>query len=57
MDYVRSMSQIAFTERYHKWCKKHCYNFSSDKAAEIYANTKDQIAVMLKDVLTKRLIR
>ena len=51
------MSQSAFTERYHKWCKRNGYNFSSDKAAEIHTSAKDQIAVMPKDDLTKRLIR
>lgn len=57
VDCVRGMSQTAFTERYRKWCKRHGYNFSSDKAAAIYAGAKDQIAVMPRDDLTKRLIR
>ena len=57
VDCVRGMSQAAFTERYRKWCKRNGYNFSSDKAAEIYASAKGQIAVMPKDDLTKRLIR
>lgn len=51
------MSQTAFTERYRKWCKRNRYNFSSDKAAEIYTGAKDQIAMIPKDDLTKRLIR
>ena len=57
VDCVRGMSQATFTERHRKWCKRNGYNFSSDKAAEIYAGAKDQIAVMPKDDLTKRLIR
>ena len=57
VDCVRGMSQASFTERYHKWCRRNGYNFSSDKAAEVYAGAKDQIAVMPKDDLTKRLIR
>jgi len=46
VDCVRSMSQAAFTERYRKWCKKHGYNFSGDKAAKIYAKTQDLIAML-----------
>ena len=57
VDCVRGMSLTAFTERYRKWCKRHGYHFSSDKAAEIHAGAKEQIAVMPKDDLTKRLIR
>ena len=57
VDCVRGMSQTAFTERYRKWCKRNRYNFSSDKAAEIYTGAKDQIAMIPKDDLTKRLIR
>ncbi len=57
VDCVRGMSQTAFTERYRKWCKRNGYNFSSDKAAEIHTSARDQIAVMPKDDLTKRLIR
>ena len=57
VDCVRGMSQAAFTERYRKWCKRNRYNFSSDKAAEIYTGAKDQIAMIPKDDLTKRLIR
>ena len=57
VDCVRGMSQTAFTERYRKWCKRNRYNFSSDKAAEIYTGAKDQIAMIPKDALTKRLIR
>ncbi len=57
LDCIRSMSQTAFTERYHKWCKRHGYNFSAGKAAEIYAGTQDQIAMLPKDPLTKQMIR
>ena len=37
VDCVRSLSEKKFTERYAAFCKKHHYNFSSAKAAEIYA--------------------
>ena len=42
------MSLAAFTERYRKWCKRNKYNFSSDKAAGIYAGVQDQIAMLPK---------
>lgn len=54
---VRSLSLNAFTQRYHKWCKRHGYSFSSAKAAEIHAASKEQIAILPKDSLTKMLIQ
>ena len=54
---IALVSEAVFTERYRKWCKRNRYNFSSDKAAEIYTGAKDQIAMIPKDDLTKRLIR
>lgn len=36
LDCVRGVSLASFTERYQKWCKRHSYNFSSGKAAEIH---------------------
>ena len=57
VDCVRGMSQAAFTECYRKWCKKHGYNFSADKAAKIHAGTLDLIAMLPKDALTKLTIR
>lgn len=57
VDCVRTMSQTAFTERYHKWCERHGYNFSATKAAEIHAEAKDLIAMLPKDALTKLLIQ
>ena len=57
VDCVRGMSQSAFTERYHKWCKRHGYNFSSNKAAEIYTEARDLIAMLPKDAMTKLLVQ
>lgn len=54
---VRGISLTAFTEKYRKWCKKHRYNFSSDKAAEVYGKAGDQIAMLPKDALTKLLVK
>lgn len=57
VDCVRSMSISAFTERYCKWCKKHGYNFSAGKAAEIHTQAQDLIAMLPKDALTKAMVR
>lgn len=56
LDCVRGVSLAAFTERYQKWCKRHGYNFNSGKASEIHENTKNQIAMLPKDAMTKLLI-
>lgn len=56
LDCVRGVSLAAFTERYRKWCKRHGYNFNSGKATEIYEDTKNQIAMLPKDAITKLLI-
>ena len=47
LDCVCSQSLAAFTERYRKFCKRHGYNFSSVKAAEIHAGA-DEHAVLPK---------
>ena len=57
VDCVRGMSLTAFTGKYRKWCKKHRYNCSSDKAAEVYGKARDQIAMLPKDALTKLLVK
>lgn len=57
VDCVRGMSQSAFTERYRKWCKRHGYNFSSDKAGEIYTGARDLIPMLPKDAMTKLLVQ
>lgn len=46
LDCIRELSLAAFTQRYQKWCKRHGYNFSSGKAAEIHESTKNQIALL-----------
>lgn len=56
LDCVRGVSLTAFTERYQKWCKRHGYNFSSEKAAEIHESAKNQVAMLPKDAMTKLLI-
>lgn len=56
VDCVRGKSLNAFTEQYRKWCKRHGYNFSAEKAVAIHAEAKDLVAMLPKDAMTKRLI-
>ena len=51
------MNLTAFTERYHKWCKRHGYNFSQSRAVEIHTDAQDLIAMLPKDALTKTMVR
>lgn len=57
VDCVRGMSQAAFTERYRKWCKRHGYQFSAPKAAEIHAESKELIAMQPKNPLSKVMVQ
>ena len=43
---VSRLSQDVFTRRYQKWCKKHGYNFSVQKAEDIYFESAGHISVM-----------
>lgn len=51
------MSQTAFTERYHKWCKRHGYNFSATKAIEIHTAAKELIPMLPKNSLSKVMVQ
>ncbi len=57
VDCVRGKSLSAFTQHYRSWCKRKGYNFSADKAEEIYRIAADLIAVFPKNDNTKMLIR
>ena len=57
LDCVRSMSETTFTERYRKWCKQNHYCFSASKAAMLYADAKNRIAVLPKSEISKKLIK
>jgi len=57
VDCVRSVSQTAFTERYHKWCKRHGYNFSATKAIEIHTAAKELIPMLPKNSLSKVMVQ
>jgi len=53
---VCGLSEKAFTARYQKWCKKHGYNFSQDKALDIYASACGHFSVMPKTTTAKLLV-
>lgn len=53
---VCSLSEKAFTERYHRWCNRHGYRFSRAKAEDIYVLSCGHIGIMPKNESTKLLI-
>lgn len=55
-DCVSGVSASAFAERYHKWCKRKGYHFSTAKAAELHAASLEMVVTMPKNTLTKALI-
>ena len=55
-DCISTVSAAAFSERYHKWCKRNSYNFSTSKAAELYSASREMVVSMPKNALTKTLI-
>lgn len=57
VDCVRSGSQNAFTERYRKWCKRNRYQFSTEKATEVYALAKSAVVLVQKTSVTKTLVQ
>ena len=54
---VASISCAAFTERYRKWCKRHGYNFNTDKAAKIHAESRKIVSLVSKTETTKLLVQ
>ena len=57
VDCIRTRSLDAFTAHYKNWCKRRDYNFSADRAEEIYRISSYLIAVFPNDGNTKMLIR
>lgn len=55
-DCVTSLSAEIFAERYAKLCKKHGYNFTVEKANQIYEAAENQQATLSKNDFTKTLI-
>ena len=57
VDCIRKMSLNAFIDHYQYWCKRKKYNFSQSKAEEIYGKAKVLVPVLLKDAITKLIIK
>lgn len=53
---ICELSPRMFTEKYEKWCRKHGYNFSADKAEEIYFTSAGRFGTLPKNDFTKTLI-
>ena len=53
---VSEKSEKAFTSKYQRWCRKHGYNFSEEKAHTIHAEASGHIGVMPKSETTKLLV-
>lgn len=54
---VCDMTQKAFTKSYEKWCRKHGYKFSEDKAFDIYVSACGHFCIMPKCETTKLLVQ
>lgn len=53
-DCVRSGSLNAFTGRYRKWCKRNRYQFSTEKAAEVYALWQSPLLYWCRKPLSRK---
>ena len=56
-DCVRTLSLKAFTERYLKFCQKHKYYFSEEKAAELYCHAQNVVALVPKSDVSKLMVK
>lgn len=56
VDCVRNMSLNAFTERYRKFCKRNGYDFQPNKPEQLLKSSKELVAILPKDKMTKLLI-
>lgn len=54
---VSELSAKAFAEKYKKWCRKHGYNFSANKALEIHEAARSCVSFMPKNDATKFLVQ
>jgi transposase len=55
-DCIAAVSVSAFSERYHKWCVRRGYNFSTAKASGLHAASREMVTTLPKNALTKALI-
>lgn len=57
VDCVAKVSQNAFVGRCRKWCKRHGYNFSEQKAIEIHADARQKFPLVPKTDTCKLLVK
>ena len=53
---IYERSEKVFINKYQRWCRKHGYNFSEEKACDIYSEASRHIGVMPKADTTKLLV-
>ena len=53
---VSEKSEKVFTRKYQRWCRKHGYNFSEEKAHTIHAEASGHIDILPKSETTKLLV-
>ena len=57
VDCVAKVSQNAFVERYQKWCKRHGYIFSEQKAIELHTDARRKFPLVPKTDTCKLLVQ
>lgn len=57
VDCVASLSRSAFAERYRKWCRRHGYNFSEQKALELHADARQKFPLVPKSDTCRLLVK
>lgn len=57
VDCVASLSRSVFAERYRKWCKRHGYNFSEQKALELHADARQKFPLVPKSDTCRLLVK
>ena len=57
VDCIAKVSRSAFVERYRKWCKRHGYNFSEQKAVKIHEDARQKFPLVPKSDTCKLLVK
>lgn len=57
VDCVAGLSRSAFVERYRKWCRRHGYNFSEQKALELHADARQKFPLVPKSDTCRLLVK
>ena len=56
-DCIAGVSRSAFVERYRKWCRRHGYNFSEQKAFELHADARQKFPLVPKSDTCRLLVK